>query len=114
MPTRPPIPVERIESRILLIRGRRVLLDRHLAGMYGVAPGALNRAVKRNQERFPPDFMLQLTPEEWRDLKRQSGISSWGGDRRAALGLEVTNCDFKMASCVPTLLTRGDLLGGES
>jgi len=52
------------------------LLDADLAMLYGVETGALNRAVKRNAERFPADFMLQLTPQEWEDLKCQIGISS--------------------------------------
>jgi hypothetical protein len=59
-----------------LIRGEKVLLDADLAMLYGVETGALNRAVKSNIERFPADFMLQLTPEEWADLKCQFGISS--------------------------------------
>ncbi len=59
-----------------LVRGEKVLLDADLAMLYGVETGALNRAVKRNIERFPADFMLQLTPEEWEDLKCQIGISS--------------------------------------
>jgi ORF6N domain len=52
------------------------LLDADLAMLYGVENGALNRAVKRNIERFPSDFMLQLTPKEWEDLKCQIGTSS--------------------------------------
>lgn len=72
-----------IEARILLIRGERVMLDRHLASLYGVEAGQLNRAVKRHLSRFPSDFMFQLSSEEWANLKCQIGISSWGGDRRA-------------------------------
>ncbi|MBI5208358.1 MAG: ORF6N domain-containing protein [Elusimicrobia bacterium] len=78
-----PIGPESIERRILLIRGFRVMLDRNLATLYGVATKALNRAVKRNAERFPDDFMFRLTATEWDDLKCQFGASSWGGDRRA-------------------------------
>jgi len=53
-----------------------------LAELYGVATGALNRQVKRNEERFPEDFMFRLSAEEWNNLKCQIGISSWGGDRQ--------------------------------
>ena len=55
------IPDERIRSAIFLIRGKRVMLDRVLAGLYGVETFNLNKAVKRNKERFPSDFMCQLT-----------------------------------------------------
>ena len=59
-----PIPVERIERAILLVRGQKVLLDRDLAVLYGVETRALNQAVRRNIKRFPPDFMFELTREE--------------------------------------------------
>jgi hypothetical protein len=55
---------EQIEQAILLIRGQRVMLDRDLAALYGVETGNLNKAVQRNPERFPPDFMFQLTADE--------------------------------------------------
>ena len=71
-----------IRSRIFTIRGVQVMLDRDLAELYGVATGALNRQVKRNEERFPEDFMFGLSAEEWNNLKCQIGISSWGGDRQ--------------------------------
>ena len=71
-----------IRSRIFTIRGVQVMLDRDVAGLYGVATGALNRQVKRNEERFPEDFMFRLSAEEWNNLKCQIGISSWGGDRQ--------------------------------
>jgi hypothetical protein len=58
------VPAPLIETRILLIRGHKVLLDSALAELYGVETRALNQAVKRNRERFPADFMFQLTPEE--------------------------------------------------
>lgn len=58
------IPVGRIEQRILLMRGERVIVDADLAEFYGVPTKALNQAVKRNIERFPADFMFRLTPEE--------------------------------------------------
>ncbi len=67
---------ENLAQLVFLVRGEKVLLDADLARLYGVETGALNRAVKRNIERFPADFMLQLTPQEWEDLKCQIGISS--------------------------------------
>jgi hypothetical protein len=69
-----------IESRILLIRGQKVLLDADLATLYQVETKALNRAVKRNADRFPEDFMFQLTTEETVELLRyQSGTSNEKG-----------------------------------
>src|SRR5258705_4244161 len=56
--------IERIEKAIYLIRGEKVMLDRDLAKLYGVLTGALNQAVRRNRERFPEDFMFQLTSAE--------------------------------------------------
>ena len=69
-------------NSILDIRTQKVMLDSTLAELYGVETGALTRAVRRNDGRFPADFMFQLTKSEFEDLKRQSGISSgWGGRR---------------------------------
>jgi hypothetical protein len=76
------IPVERIERAILLIRGQKVLLDRDLAILYQVSTANLNRAVSRNLDRFPEDFMLQLTEEEFPNLIFHFGTSSWGGTRK--------------------------------
>jgi len=78
-----PIPTERIESRIYLLRGHKVMLSPDLADLYEVEPRALVQAVKRNTERFPADFMFQLSQEEFDNLKSQIVISSWGGLRRA-------------------------------
>ena len=64
------MPLERIRQAILLLRGQKVMLDRDLAALYGVKTGVLNQAVKRNRERFPPDFMLQLTREEIRNISQ--------------------------------------------
>ena len=72
-----------LESRIHEVRGRRVMLSSDLAELYGVSPGALVQAVKRNAERFPSDFMFQLKRDEVANLKSQSVISSWGGARRS-------------------------------
>ncbi len=76
------VPAERIERTILLIRGHKVILDRDLAELYGVTTGNLNKAVTRNIDRFPDDFMLQLTADEFDDLKFHFGTSSWGGTRK--------------------------------
>lgn len=76
--------MERITRTILFIRGEKVILDEDLAVLYGVETGALVRAVKRNLERFPEDFMLQLSSEEWEALRCQSGISKIRGGRRYA------------------------------
>lgn len=76
------VPAQRIENSILLVRGQKVMLDQDLALLYGVETKTLNRAVKRNIDRFPPDFMFQLSPEEFKHLRRQFGTSSeWGGRR---------------------------------
>jgi hypothetical protein len=77
------IPVERIASRIYLIRGEKVMLDSDLADLYGVETRTLVQAVKRNHERFPPDFMFQLSDEELENLRSQIVMSSWGGRRYA-------------------------------
>jgi len=77
------IPIESIVSKIIFLRGKKVLLDQDLAELYDVETGMLNRAVKRNFERFPKDFMFQLSVEEWELLKCQTGISKAGrGGRR--------------------------------
>lgn len=80
-----------IQDKIYEIRGQRVMLDRDLAEMYGVTTSALNQAVKRNAQRFPDDFMFQLTENEWREL--------------------VTNCDrlpstIKHSSVLPSAFTQ--------
>lgn len=83
------IPAERIEARILLIRGQRVMLDADLAELYAVPTKALNQAVKRNRDRFPPDFMFRLTRGEKREV--------------------VTNCDhlerLKFSPVLPHVFT---------
>ena len=63
-----------IQSKIYEIRGQKVMLDRDLAELYQVTTSNLNKAVKRNLKRFPPDFMFQLTEEEWEILRLQNGI----------------------------------------
>ena len=72
---------EVVISKIHLIRGEKVMIDSDLAELYGVATGRLNEQVKRNIERFPKDFMFQLTEIEFTNLKSQIATSSWGGRR---------------------------------
>jgi hypothetical protein len=69
-------------SKIYLIRGQKVMLDEDLAELYQVATGRLNEQVKRNIDRFPEDFMFQLTEGEFKNLKSQNATSSWGGRRK--------------------------------
>ncbi len=76
------IPQDIIEQKIFLIRGQKVMLDRDLAVLYEVETKILNKAVRRNIERFPSDFMFQLTKDEFDNLKFQFGTSSWGGTRK--------------------------------
>lgn len=76
------ITVKDIEKRIYYIRGVKVMLDRDLAKLYGVATGNLNKAVTRNIDRFPADFMFRLNRAEFDDLKFHFGTSSWGGTRK--------------------------------
>ena len=82
------IPIESVENKIYLIRGQKVMLDRDLAELYWVKTFVLNQAVKRNQGRFPVDFMFQLNREEFAILKSQivmsslpAGMTGWGGRR---------------------------------
>ncbi len=70
------MPAERIESRILLLRGQKVMLDRDLAALYEVETKTLKRAVRRNAARFPDDFMFVMTPVELADWRRQFGASN--------------------------------------
>lgn len=76
------IPIERIASRIYLIREQKVMLDSDLAELYGVETGALVRSVKRNARRFPMDFSFQLSELEYETLRCQIGISNGRGGRR--------------------------------
>ena len=75
------IPIERIEKSIMLIRGHKVILDNDLASLYGVQTKQLKRAVRRNINRFPKDFMFELSMEEFENLRSRFGTSSWGGTR---------------------------------
>ena len=76
------VPIERIERFIVMLRGQKVLLDKDLAELYGVTTSNLNKAVTRNLDRFPEDFMFRLDDEEFKNLKFHFGTSSWGGTRK--------------------------------
>ena len=73
---------EKVINKIYFIREQKVMLDRDLAEMYGVETRVLNQAVQRNKERFPKDFMFQLTGPEFSNLISQIVTSSWGGQRK--------------------------------
>jgi hypothetical protein len=75
-------PAENVEDLIFMIRGHRVLVDAYLADLYGVETRNLIQAVKRNLQRFPPDFMFQLTQKEYEALRSQIVISKGKGGRR--------------------------------
>jgi len=95
------IPLERIQKCIYIIRGRKILLDKDLAALYGVETGALVRAVKRNIERFPADFMFQLTKVEYeRFLRCQIGTSKEGRGGRRYLPYVFTEQGVAMLSSV--------------
>jgi len=94
------IPVGRIEKAIYLIRGEKVMLDSDLAELYCVETKALNRAVKRNSRRFPPDFMFRLSSEEVSRLKYQIGTSKKGRGGRRYLPYVFTEQGVAMLSSV--------------
>jgi hypothetical protein len=79
------IPDEVVMNKIYLIRGQKVMLDKDLSELYGVETKRLNEQVKRNIDRFPEDFMFQLTNQEFTNLKSQFATSSWGGRRTLPL-----------------------------
>ncbi|MBL4754721.1 MAG: ORF6N domain-containing protein [Flavobacteriales bacterium] len=76
------IPDEVVISKIYYMRDQKVMLDSDLSELYGVETRVLNQQVKRNEDRFPDDFMFQLTDEEWSNLKAQNEMPSWGGRRK--------------------------------
>jgi ORF6N domain len=79
------LPLEAITHHIVILREQKVLLDSDLATLYGVETRRLNEQVRRNQQRFPRDFIFELTPEEFAHLKSHSATSSWGGRRKLPL-----------------------------
>lgn len=74
---------QKILNKIHVIRGEKVMLDRDLAEMYGVETRVLNQSIKRNLNRFPKDFMFQLSEKEFKNLISQNVTSSWGGTRKS-------------------------------
>jgi hypothetical protein len=90
------VPVERITSKIYLIRGQKVMLDRGLAELYGVETRVLKQAVKRNIARFPVDFMFELSRAEFDNLRSQIVISSWGGS-----GIDQWRSQSRALPCCP-------------
>ncbi len=94
------IPRERIESRIYVIRGVKVMIDRDLSGLYGVEIRTLNQAVRRNLERFPEDFCFQLTRLEWEALRSQFVILKPGRGGKAYRPLAFTEPGIAMLSSV--------------
>jgi hypothetical protein len=79
------VSITSIERCIHSLRGHRVILSGDLCVFYGVEPRHLSQSVKRNLERFPEDFMFVLSADEWKDLRSQNVISSWGGARSAPM-----------------------------
>jgi hypothetical protein len=95
-----PIPASLIERRIYLIRGQEVMLDSDLAELYQIQTKAMNRAVRRNIERFPKDFMFQLTEIENKSLRCQIGTSNEGRGGRRTLAYAFTEHGVAMLSSV--------------
>jgi hypothetical protein len=85
LPARATHALDVIKQRILIVRGFKVLLDSDLATLYGVETRRLNEQVRRNLERFPKDFLVELTPKDIANLKSQIATSSWGGRRTKPL-----------------------------
>jgi len=100
MPRKAALAAKPIDNRIFLVRSHKVLLDSDLAALYGVEVRALNQAIKRNQERFPVDFVFQLTPQEIDALTSQSVISNAGRGGRRYLPYAFTEHGAVMADSV--------------
>ena len=95
-----PVPLELVERRIYLIRGQKVMLDGDLAELYQVPTKRLNEAVRRNSNRFPEDFMFQLTQEEAESLRSQIATSNEGRGGRRYLPHAFTELGVAMLSSV--------------
>ena len=95
-----PLSIGEVAQRILIVRGQRVLLDADLARFYGESTKRLNQQVRRNRERFPEDFMFELSAEEFADLRLQSATSSAGHGGRRYAPLAFTEHGAIMASMV--------------
>lgn len=93
-----------MERQILLIRGEKVILDADLAKLYGVETKVLVQAVKRNKDRFPSDFMFQLSQVEFSDLRSQFVTSTWG-----VVGIRLTPLQNKALQCSPACFAAHEL-----
>jgi hypothetical protein len=91
--------VEGMTRAILVLRGRRVLLDAELAVLYGVTTRRLNEQVRRNRKRFPDDFLFELTTGEFANLKSRFATSSWGG----RLGSKLAEHDEAIAAILSAI-----------
>ena len=94
------VPMENITATIALVRGQRVILDSDLARLYGVQTFRLNEAVKRNRDRFPPDFLFQLTAAEHNSLTSQFAMSKRGRGGRRTLPYAFTKHGALMAATI--------------
>lgn len=94
------IPIEKIITRIFLVREKKVMLDKDLALLYGVRTKNLNKAVRRNKERFPEDFMFEISDEELKNLRFQFGTSSWGGVRYKPLAFTELGVAMLSSVCI--------------
>lgn len=94
------IPQQIIESKILFIRGQKVMMDRDLAILYGVETRGLNQAVRRNEKRFPPDFMFQLSREEAAELSRSQFVTLKRGENIKYLPHAFTENGVAMLSSI--------------
>jgi len=94
------IPVEVVENKILLIRSQKVILDFHLAKLYDVETKILNKAVARNIDRFPGDFMFRLSQKEWNSLRFHFGTSNSGRGGRRYLPFAFTEHGALMVASV--------------
>jgi hypothetical protein len=92
------VSIEQISGRIYFIRGQRVMLDSDLAELYGVETKRLKEQVRRNIERFPGDFMFELTKNEFEILRSQFATSSWGGSRYAPMAFTKPNAPLNFVS----------------
>ena len=90
MSTAPLLPLEAITQRIVVLREQKVLIDSDLAALYGVETRRLKEQVRRTRGRFPEDFIFELSPEEFANLKSQFATSSWGGRRKLPLAFTVS------------------------
>jgi hypothetical protein len=94
------IPIEHIEKAIIVVRGHKVILDEDLARLYGISTGRLNEQVRRNLGRFPPDFLFELSVQEFRDLKSQNATSKKARGGRRHLPLAFSEHGVLMAANV--------------